>query len=137
MAIEWREPEARRLIQQLYRNVLEIEVEARVLRDLVSQLVQGKVSVRVQLLRIIKSDAFFEKHLRGRSPEDMASVLYRYVLGRNVESAETQNGAAAFIAASSWQTQADVMISSEEYLGKYGDDALPPPPPPPPAPPAG
>jgi hypothetical protein len=125
MPIKWEQPRAERLIQQLYRELFDREPEREVLRGVVNYLTEGRISIRMQVMRMLKSEKFFDKRLRHKTPEDMARELYRYVLARPPESNDALQGAADFVGNLGWQVQVDVMINSEEYLGRFGDDAAP------------
>ena len=76
-------------------------------------------------MKMLKSEEFFDKRLRHKTPEDMARELYRFILAREPESNEALQGAADFVGNLGWRVQVDVMINSEEYLGRFGDDAAP------------
>ena len=125
MPIKWERPRAERIVQQLYRELFDRDAERDVLRGVVTYLTEGRISVRMQVMRMLKSEEFFDKRLRHKTPEDMAKELYRYVLARPPESHEALQGAADFVGNLGWQVQVDVMINSEEYLGRFGDDAPP------------
>jgi Phycobilisome Linker polypeptide len=113
------------LVRQLYRKLFDREPEREVLRGLVTYLGEGRISVRIQLMRMLKSEEFYDKRLRHKTPEDMARELYTYILARPPESVEALRGAADFVGNLGWQTEVDVMINSEEYTGRFGDDELP------------
>jgi len=113
------------MVKQLYRDLFAREPEREVMRGLVTYFGEGRLSARTQLLRMLKSDEFFDKRLRNKTPEEMARELYRYVLGRPPESTEALRGAADQLGNLGWRVQIDVMINSEEYLGRFGDDNLP------------
>ena len=51
--------------------------------------------------------------------------LYRSLLARDPELNEALQGAADFVGNLGWRVQVDVMVNSEEYLGRFGDDAAP------------
>ena len=125
MPIKWERPRAERMVQQLYRELFDRDAERDVLRGVVTYLTEGRISVRMQVMRMLKSEEFFDKRLRHKTPEDMAKELYRYVLARPPESPEALQGAADFVGNLGWRVQVDVMINSEEYLGRFGDDAPP------------
>jgi hypothetical protein len=125
MPIKWERPRAERVVQQLYRDLFDREPERDVLRGLVGYLAEGRVSVRMQAMKMLKSEEFFDKRLRHKTPEDMARELYRFILAREPESNEALQGAADFVGNLGWRVQVDVMINSEEYLGRFGDDAAP------------
>jgi hypothetical protein len=125
MPIKWERPRAERVVQQLYRDLFDREPEREVLRGLVGYLAEGRVSVRMQAMKMLKSEEFFDKRLRHKTPEDMARELYRFILAREPESSEALQGAADFVGNLGWRVQVDVMINSEEYLGRFGDDAAP------------
>ena len=125
MPIKREAPEARKLVQAIYKHCFDREPDAANAKGLVEYLVTGKKSVRMILAGFLKSEEFFDKRLRDKKPEDLAEILYRYVLGRPPESAEAKQGAADFIGAHGWPIQVDVMLNSEEYLDKYNDDLLP------------
>src|SRR6516164_8652716 len=126
MAIHLEKTSAESMVKQLYRDLFAREPEREVLRGLVTYFGEGRLSVRTQLLRMLKSDEFYDKRLRNKTPEEMARSLYQYVLGRPPESAEALKGAADQLGTLGWRVQTDVMINSEEYLGRFGDDNLPP-----------
>ena len=125
MPIKWERPRAERVVQQLYRDLFDREPERDVLRGLVGYLAEGRVSVRMQAMKMLKSEEFFDKRLRHKTPEDMARELYRFILAREPKSNEALQGAADFVGNLGWRVQVDVMINSEEYLGRFGDDAAP------------
>lgn len=125
MPIKWERPRAERVVQQLYRDLFDREPERDVLRGLVGYLAEGRVSVRMQAMKMLKSEEFFDKRLRHKTPEDMARELYRFILAREPELNEALQGAADFVGNLGWRVQVDVMINSEEYLGRFGDDAAP------------
>jgi hypothetical protein len=125
MPIRWEERQARKLIRDLYMTLLGRDVEPEVLRGLVAYFVAGKMSARTQFLQMIKSEEFFDKRLRDRTPEEVVTMLYQTILERNVESPTVLKGAVDFINGVGWRTQVDVMINSQEYIGKFGDDKVP------------
>ena len=85
MPIKWERPRAERVVQQLYRDLFDREPERDVLRGLVGYLAEGRVSVRMQAMKMLKSEEFFDKRLRHKTPEDMARELYRFILAREPE----------------------------------------------------
>ena len=113
------------MVKQLYTDLFNRTPERDVLRGLVEYLADGRISVRVQVMRMLKSEEFFDKRLRHKTPEDMARELYRCILARDAESDEALKGAADFVGNLGWQVEVDVMINSEEYLGRFGDDTPP------------
>ena len=125
MPIRVERSKAERMVRKLYRDLFRREPEADVLRGLVSYFAEGRISARTQLMRMLKSDEFFDKHLREAAPETIAQQLYRAILARPPESNDALSGAADFIDKFGWQAQVDVMINSEEYLGRFSDDDLP------------
>ena len=116
---------AESMVKQLYRDLFGREPERDVLRGLVTYFGEGRLSARTQMMRMLKSDEFYDKRLRGKTPEEMAGELYRHILGRPPESAEALKGAADQLGNLGWRVQIDVMINCEEYLGRFGDDAVP------------
>jgi len=125
MAIHLEKTSAESMVKQLYRDLFAREPEREVLRGLVTYFGEGRLSARTQLMRMLKSDEFYDKRLRHKTPEQMARELYRYILGRPPESDGALTGAADMVGNLGWQVQVDVMINSEEYLGRFGDDKLP------------
>jgi hypothetical protein len=125
MPIKVERSKAERMVRRLCRDLLGREPEADVLRGLVSYFAEGRISARIQLMRMLKSDEFFDKRLRQASSEKIGQELYRAILARPPESDDALKGAADFINNVGWRAQVDVMINSEEYLGRFGDDALP------------
>jgi hypothetical protein len=126
MPIKWDRAKAEELISELYSRLFERAPERDVLRGLAGYFAEGRVSVRIQLMRMLKSEEFFDKRLRDKTPQDMAAELYRQILGRPAESEEALQGAADSVGSVGWQIEVDVMINSEEFIGRFGDDALPP-----------
>jgi hypothetical protein len=116
---------AESMVKQLYHDLFAREPEREVLRGLVTYFGEGRLSARTQLLRMLKSDEFYDKRLRDKSPEEMARELYRRILGRAPESDEALKGAANQLGNFGWRVQVDVMINCEEFLGRFGDDKLP------------
>jgi hypothetical protein len=116
---------AESMVKQLYRDLFGREPERDVLRGLVTYFGEGRLSARTQMMRMLKSDEFYDKRLRGKTPEEMARELYRHILGRPPESAEALKGAADQLGNLGWRVQIDVMINCEEYLGRFGDDNVP------------
>jgi hypothetical protein len=116
---------AESMVKQLYRDLFGREPEHEVLRGLVTYFGEGRLSARTQLMRMMKSDEFHDKRLRNKTPEEMARELYRCILGRPAESDEALKGAADQLGHLGWRVQVDVMINSEEYLGRFGDDKVP------------
>ena len=125
MPIRVEKASAESMVKQLYRDLFGREPEREVLRGLVTYFGEGRLSGRTQLLRMLKSNEFYDKRLRDKSSEEMARELYRYILGRPPESADALRGAADQLADFGWRVQVDVMINSEEYLSRYGDDQVP------------
>jgi hypothetical protein len=125
MPIRVERANAETMVKQLYRDLFGREPEREVLRGLVTYLGEGRLSARTQLLRMLKSDEFYDKRLRNKTPEEMSRALYQYILGRPPESAEALKGAADQLGNLGWRVQIDVMINSEEFLGRFGDDNLP------------
>jgi hypothetical protein len=113
------------MVRRLYSDLFRRDPEPEVLRGLVNYFAEGRISARVQLMRMLKSDEFFDKRLREATPQTMAHELYRGILARPPESDDTLQGAADVIGNLGWRVQVDVMINSEEYLGRFGDDDLP------------
>jgi hypothetical protein len=116
---------AERMIQHLYTTLFDREPEEEVLEGLIAYFGDGKLSARIQLMTMLKSEEFFDKRLRHKTPEEIAAELYRYILAREPESADALQGAADFVGNLGWKVEVDVMINSEEYLGRFGDDDLP------------
>jgi hypothetical protein len=116
---------AERMVRRLYRELFGRDPEPEVLRGLVNYFAEGRISARVQLMRMLKSDEFFDKRLREATPQTIAHELYRAILARPPESDGAVKGAAEVIGNLGWRVQVDVMINSEEYLGRFGDDNLP------------
>jgi phycobilisome rod-core linker protein len=125
MPIKVERSKAERMVRRLYRDLFRRDPEPDVVRGLVSYFAEGRVSARIQLMRMLKSDEFFDKRLRHATPEGIAQELYRVILARPPESDRALNGAADVIGKSGWRVQVDAMINSEEYLGRFGDDNLP------------
>ena len=75
MPIKWDRPRAERMVKQLYTDLFNRAPERDVLRGLVEYLADGRISVRVQVMRMLKSEEFFDKRLRHKTPEDMARAL--------------------------------------------------------------
>jgi hypothetical protein len=125
MPIRLEKASAESMVKQLYRDLFAREPEREVLRGLVTYFGEGRLSARTQLLQMLKSDEFYDKRLRDKVPEEMARELYRCILGRAPESAGALKGAADQLGSFGWRVQIDVMINSEEYVGRYGDDNLP------------
>jgi hypothetical protein len=125
MPIRWERLRAERMVQKLYRDLFDRDPERDVLRGLVGYLAEGRISARIQVMKMLKSEEFYDKRLRHKTPEDMARELYRHILVREPDSAEELQGAANFVGNLGWQVQVDVMINSEEYLERFGDDAAP------------
>jgi hypothetical protein len=125
MPIRVEKASAESMVKQLYRDLFGREPEREVLRGLVTYLGEGRLSARTQLLRMLKSDEFYDKRLRNKTPEEMARALYHHILGRPPESAEALKGATDQLGILGWRVQIDVMINSEEYLGRFGDDNVP------------
>jgi hypothetical protein len=118
-------PKSEELVQQLYHQLFGRQPERDVSRGLVAGFMEGRVSVRVQLMTMLKSEEFFAKRLQDKTPEEIALILYRFILTRAPDSPEDLQAAADFVGNLGWRVQVDTMINSEEYLGRYGDDALP------------
>jgi hypothetical protein len=125
MPIRVERSKAERMVRRLYRDLFRRDPEPDVVRGLVTYFAEGRVSARIQLMRMLKSDEFFDKRLRHATPVGIAQELYRVILARPPESDSALNGAADVIGKSGWQVQVDAMINSEEYLGRFGDDNLP------------
>jgi hypothetical protein len=125
MPIRMEKTSAESMVKELYRDLFGREPEREVLRGLVTYFGEGRLSARTQLLRMLKSDEFYDKRLRNKTPEEMARELYRYILGRPPESGEALKGAADQLGNLGWKVQVDVMINCEEYLGRFGDDKVP------------
>ena len=125
MPIRVEKASAESMVKQLYRDLFAREPEREVLRGLVTYLGEGRLSARTQLLRMLKSDEFYDKRLRNKTSEEMAQALYHHVLGRPPESAEALKGAADQLGNLGWRVQIDVMINCEEFLSRFGDDQLP------------
>lgn len=125
MPIKWERTECEQMIRALYKSLFDREPEREVFDGLAEYFAEGRLSVRTQVMRMIKSDEFFDKQLRGKTPEEVAGLLYRYILAREAESPEALKGAAEFVSNAGWRVQVDVMINSEEYVGQFGDDAAP------------
>ena len=125
MPIRWERLRAERVVQKLYRDLFDRDPERDVLRGLVGYLAEGRVSARMQAMKMLKSEEFFDKRFRHKTPEDMARELYRCILVREPESNEELQAAADFVGNLGWRVQVDVMINSEEYLERFGDDAAP------------
>lgn len=116
---------AERMIRELYRILFDRDPEVTVLDGLVDYFSRGRISARTQLMTMLKSEEFFDKRLRHKTPEEVAAELYRHILARDPESADALEGAANFVGNLGWTVQVDVMINSEEYMGRFGDDNLP------------
>ena len=125
MPIRLEKTGAESMVKQLYHDLFGREPERDVLRGLVTYFGEGRLSARTQLMRMLKSDEFYDKRLRNKTPEVMARELYRYILGRPPESAEALKGATDQLGRLGWRVQIDVMINCEEYLGRFGDDNVP------------
>ena len=125
MPIRVDQRKAERMVRQLYRDLFRRDPEAEVLRGLTAYFADGRISARIQLMRMLKSDEFFDKRLRHAPPEKIARELYGAILARPPESEDALKGAADFIGNLGWRVQVDVMINSEEYLARFGDDNLP------------
>jgi hypothetical protein len=116
---------AERMVRQLYRDLFRRDPEPDVLRGLTAYFAEGRISARIQLMRMLKSEEFFDKRLRQARPEKIAKELYSVILARPPESEDALKGAAGFIGNIGWRVQVDVMINCEEYLSRFGDDDLP------------
>lgn len=116
---------AERMVRHLYTALFDREPEEEVLAGLINYFDDGMISARIQLMTMLKSEEFFDKRLRHKTPEEMAAELYRYILAREPESVDALQGAADFVGNLGWRVEVDVMINSEEYLGRFGDDNLP------------
>jgi hypothetical protein len=125
MSIQWDRAKATRLVRTMYKEVFGREPEPEILKGLTAYFAAGRISVRIQLARMLKSDEFFDKRLRGKTPGEMALELYKYILAHAPATPEAHKAAADFVGNLGWRVQVDVMINSEEYLDKFGDDLLP------------
>lgn len=125
MPVRWSAPAARKLVDQMYKQVLGRPPEPQVAQGLVNYLQSGKTSARIQFTFMVKSEEFYDKRLRDRTPPEMTATLYKIILGRSLENQTELNNATDFLIALGWRVQADVMLNSEEYLNKFGDDVVP------------
>jgi hypothetical protein len=64
------------MIRQLYRKPFDSDPERDLVRGLVTYFGEGRISARIQLMRMLKSEEFYDKRLRYKTPEDMARELY-------------------------------------------------------------
>jgi phycobilisome linker polypeptide len=125
MPIKWEREIAEKMVQRLYRHLFEREPERDILNGLVAYFTEGRLSVRTQVMRMLKSDEFFDKRLRGKAPPEIAKELYHFILVRPPESTDALQGAADFIGNVGWRVEVDIMLNSEEYLVRFGDDNVP------------
>lgn len=124
MPIRWKEQDARSAVRGLYRNLFDRDPEPTALRGVVAYLAEGRLSLRMQFLSMVKSEEFSNKRLTVLPPDQIAVVLYVAVVGREPTNTE-KSQAAALIDAAGWKVQIDTLINSEEYIGKFGDDKVP------------
>ena len=103
MPIRWERLRAELMVQKLYRDLFDRDPERDVLRGLVGYLVEGRISARMQVMKMLKSEEFYDKRLRHKTPEDMARELYRHILAREPDPTEELQGAADFVGNLGWQ----------------------------------
>ena len=96
MPIRWERLRAERVVQKLYRDLFDRDPERDVLRGLVGYLAEGRISARMQVMKMLKSEEFFDKRLRHKTPEDMARELYRCILVREPEFERGAPGSSRF-----------------------------------------
>ena len=125
MPISWERERAAEMVKNLYQHLFSRDPEADVLAGLTHYFAEGRLSCRIQLMRMMKSEEYFDKYVKEKSPQDVGRRLYIFVLAREPESQEVLMGAADQIARIGWRTQIDIMINSEEYLERFGDDTPP------------
>ena len=125
MPIRWQPHSAADLVERLYMAVLGRSADEPSRGQLIAAFVDGEISVRAQLARMLKSDEFFATQLGGRSSREIASTLYLTVLCRPAENEHILEETAGFIEACGWRVQVDSMLNSDEYLTRFGDDRIP------------
>ena len=96
MPIRWERLRAERVVQKLYRDLFDRDPERDVLRGLVGYLAEGRISARMQTMKMLKSEEFFDKRLRHKTPEDMAKELYRCILVRDPQFERRTPGGGRF-----------------------------------------
>jgi hypothetical protein len=125
MPVKLERPRAERAVETLYTKLLGRAPEPAIRRGLVDYFTEGRLSVRMQLTKMVKSEEFFDKQLRDKSHVDAANIMYKLLLARPPESDGALKAAADFIGNLGRRVQADVMLNSDEYLDRFGDDRIP------------
>jgi Ca2+-binding EF-hand superfamily protein len=121
--------DARRVVDQLYRHILERAPDAGGASWTQQQLQTGQMTVRNVVAQLAKSEEHSQRFWRQEAGEDVpyaraAGTLYRHILGRQLDAAGARTwaneGARRGVSAI-----VDRLVASGEYDNQFGDWGVP------------
>ncbi|HKY05566.1 MAG TPA: phycobilisome rod-core linker polypeptide [Blastocatellia bacterium] len=125
MPKNWDPAEAAEAIKQVYRRVLEREVDNSGLISWAGLLDRGEKTLREVIRLIGKSEEYRSRFILPLPLKQAARLLYLHFLAREPESQQVVDGWANVIAESGFKAAIDGFIDSAEYRRRFGDDRVP------------
>ncbi len=125
MPKNWDPAEAAEAIKQVYRRVLEREVDNSGLISWAGLLDRGEKTLREVIRLIGKSEEYRSRFILPLPLKQAARLLYLHFLAREPESQQVVDGWANVIAENGFKTAIDGFIDSAEYRRRFGDDRVP------------
>jgi hypothetical protein len=119
--------DARQVVSAIYRQVLERNPNGNEANTWVNQLSGGQVTVRELVQTIATSAEHRQRFLNGTSDGDRrqaVSNLYKHLLGREADAGGLQSHVEA-ASRSDIDVVISSLISSSEYVQKYGEQTVP------------
>ena len=111
-------------IARVYAVVLERPVDDIGLKIYGRQLQRREKTLRMIVRELCKSEEYFDRFVNLRPPREAVILLYRHILCRTPDYQEI-NTEIPILNTQNWQNIVDRLISSDEYLKKFGEHAPP------------
>ncbi len=125
MPKNWPPDEAADLVRRIYRQVLERQVDDSGMMTWGGFLDRGEKSIREVIRLIGKSAEYQRRFVIEVSLLEAAKLMYKHFLARDPENDTVMGGWAAHIAQHGWQSAVDGFLNSEEYMNRFGENAVP------------
>jgi hypothetical protein len=115
---------AQKIVDHLYWELLGRAAEPTNREGVAGSLLAGQVSIRGQIMSMMKSEEFQFRAVAEKSPDEISDLLFQVLLSRQPNAAE-RAAAAQCVAEQGYRAQVDALANSAEYMDRFGDDRLP------------
>ena len=109
----------------VYARVLGRPAEGEELKRAADRLAGGETSVRRLVAELAASEEYRGRFVAKRPAEEAAHELYRRLLGREPEAAESKATAAALGSSGGHAAAARALVEGAEYAKSYGEAGIP------------